>query len=153
MRQPRLIPVLLMIAIPLTAKHASASVECVKTKCEGNGRACVQTLNVSYETCTKAARKGCDAVPASEKFNCLRNGLSPCAAARNKEHASCFAGFQACYRSCGPLPGKRADFWCVTDSGPDATGAFCATNPDAPPLGQCRKLFKAEVGMTCEQLQ
>lgn len=152
MRRTRLISLLLLITPLLAAGQANANVECVKTRCESKGRPCVETLNVAYEACTKTARKNCDAVPVSEKFNCLRNGLAPCSATRNKEQTACFEEVRTCYKSCGPFAGKRADFWCVTDSGPGATAAFCATNPDSSPLGQCAKAFKAEVGMTCDQL-
>lgn len=152
MRRTQLLIVLLLATAPLHAGSASANIECVKTQCESKGRPCVETLNVAYDACTKTARKACDAVPAAEKFNCLRNNLSPCAQERNKQQAACLTEVRTCYKSCGPLPGKRADYWCVTDSGTGATGAFCAANPDASPLGQCAKLFRANVGMTCEPL-
>ena len=137
---------------------ADATVACVKTQCEGKGKSCVETLYVTYDACVKTARAKCDSVPASEKFNCLTNGLRPCAVARNGEQDACLSDLTSCYRSCGPFQGKRNDYWCVASFGNRTAAVFCAADPaNASPLDQCTKAFNdpqaLQAGMTCEPLR
>lgn len=149
---------LLLLTMPAGASHAATGAECFKAQCEGKGRMCVEAVYAASDTCAAAARKKCDTVPAAEKFNCLRSGLSPCAQTRNKEQAACLADVQACYKTCEPFPGKNVNYWCVADKRKGATAAFCSATPDASsPFEQCAKAFDktAELtgGMTCESLQ
>lgn len=149
---------LLLAALPAGASHAASGVECFKAQCEGKGRICVEAAYAASDTCTKAARKKCDTVPAAEKFNCLRSNLAPCAQTRNKEQAACLASVQTCYKSCEPFAGRNVNYWCVADKRNGATAAFCSASSDtASPFEQCAKAFDqtAEVtgGMTCEALQ
>lgn len=158
MRRFAFIAVLLMAAPSLTgAARAGGGVECVKTQCEGKGRSCVEALYVAFDACMTAANKKCDSVPLSEKFNCLRSERSPCALTRNKEQTACLTEFRSCYQTCGPLDGKRADYWCVANMDKTATAAFCAAGPgSSKPMDQCAKAFSIEgpfeAWMTCESL-
>lgn len=149
---------LLLIALPAGASHAASGVECFKAQCEGKGRMCVEAVHAASDSCTKAARKKCDTVPASEKFNCLRSGLAPCAQTRNKEQAACLTNVQSCYKTCEPFTGKNVNYWCVADKRNGATAAFCsASSGNASPFEECAKAFDktAELtgGMTCESFQ
>lgn len=154
MRQLQL--ALLILITLASVGTARADIECVKAQCEVKGRTCVETLYASYDTCTKAARRKCDTLPVAEKFDCLRGGLSPCARMRNQEQAACLEGFRSCYRTCGPLNGKRADYWCVASIGNETTAAFCAADPAAKITDQCAKVFSRRapegVSMTCDPL-
>ncbi|MBX3520625.1 MAG: hypothetical protein KF835_11485 [Xanthobacteraceae bacterium] len=136
--------------------QAASGFECVKTQCENKGRACVETLYVSYNACTKTARAKCETVPLAEKFECLRSGLRPCALTRNEEQAACLADARACYQTCAPFQGKQTRYWCVADTRLGATATFCEANPGASPFEQCTKAFDkaAEItgSMTCEPL-
>lgn len=155
----RILFVLLLVAgTPTGASHAATGVACFKAQCESKGRTCVGAAYAASDACTKAARKKCDAVPAAEKFNCLRSGLTPCARSRNQEQAACLASVQSCYKTCAPFPGKGVNYWCVADTRNGATAAFCTAGPGiASPFEQCTKSFDktAELngGMTCESLQ
>ena len=149
-----------IVAILMAASSARAAggVECVKTQCEGRGNSCVGALYVAYDACMKAGNTKCNAVPPAEKFNCLRSELTPCALTRNREQAACLAEFQSCYRTCGPLDGKRADYWCVADmNSGKRVAAFCAADPNSSkPMDQCAKAFTKGasfgVSMTCDSL-
>lgn len=137
--------------------HAASGVACVTSQCEGKGRTCVEALYVTHEACMKAGNAKCATVALAEKFNCLRGELSPCAQARNAAQDACLADVRQCYRSCGPLPGKRADFWCVGSLGNTTLAAFCATTPGSASIAQqCSKVLSedaaAAVSMTCESL-
>lgn len=147
----------LLILITLaSAGTTRADIECVKTQCEAKGRTCVETLYARYDTCTKTARKKCDALPVAEKFNCLRAELSPCARTRNSEQDACLEGVRSCYKTCGPLKGKRADYWCVASIGNETTAAFCPTDQNSKVTEQCAKVFSRQaphtVSMTCDPL-
>jgi hypothetical protein len=69
--------VFLLATATIGSAHAATEVECVRAQCEGNGRTCVEALHVSYNACLRAARAKCEKVSPAEKFNCLREGLSP----------------------------------------------------------------------------
>ncbi len=148
---------LLATAMMIGFAHAASGIECVKAQCEGKGRKCVETLHVAYNACLKAARAKCDRIPPAEKFNCLKDGLSPCARTRNEEEAMCLSDVASCYRTCGPFQGKRNDYWCVADFNDGATAAFCVADPGAAsPINQCTKAFNRPPSdvpsMTCEPL-
>jgi hypothetical protein len=157
MRWLAFIAILLTAASPTGAARAAGGVECVKTQCEGKGRSCVEALYVAFDACMKAGNKKCDSVPLSEKAKCLRSERSPCGLARNKAEAACLTEFRSCYQTCGPLGGKRADYWCVATMDKTATAAFCAADPgSSKPMDQCAKAFRIEepfeAWMTCESL-
>jgi hypothetical protein len=148
---------LLAASAPADAPRAAGGVECVKTQCEGKSRSCVEAIYAAHGACMKAGNTKCDAVPPAEKFNCLRSELAPCASTRNKEQDACLAEFHSCYRTCGPLAGRRADYWCVGEWGRTATAAFCVGDPaSSKPADQCEKAFSverpSEVSMTCYSL-
>lgn len=159
MRWFAFVAALLMAASsPTGAARAAGGVECVKTQCEGKGDACVETLYVAYDACMKAGNTKCNAVPPAEKMNCLRTELTPCAMTRNSEQAACLTEFQSCYRTCGPLDGARADYWCVADLDKGKrVAAFCAADPNSSmQVDQCAKAFtkdgSSDVSMSCEPL-
>lgn len=157
MRRMPFVLLLLLATAPVGTSHAATGAECFKAQCEGKGRTCVETTYVSYDVCVKTARKKCDTVPAAEKFNCLRSGLTPCAQTRNKGQAACLADVQSCYKTCAPFAGNRVNYWCVADTRNGATAAFCAASSgSSSPFEQCTKVFDktAELtgGMTCESL-
>jgi hypothetical protein len=140
---------------PTGAARAAGGVECVKTQCEGKGSSCVDALYVAYDACMKAGNSKCNAVPPAEKMNCLRSELTPCALTRTREKAACLTEFQSCYRTCGPLDGKRADYWCVADMRDRRAAAFCAADPNSSrPMDQCARAFakEGEVSMSCDPL-
>ena len=150
--------VIAAILMAASSARAAGGVECVKTQCEGKGSSCVEALYVAYDACMKAGNTKCNAVPPAEKMNCLRSELTPCALTRNGEQAAYLTEFQSCYRTCGPLDGKRADYWCVADlDRGKRAAAFCAADPDsAKPMDHCEKAFIKEgssgVSMTCDGL-
>ena len=148
--------ILMTASSPTCAARAAGGVDCVRTQCEGKGNSCVETLYVAYDACMKAGNTKCNAVPPAEKMNCLRTELTPCALTRNRENAACLTEFQSCYRTCGPLDGKRADYWCVADLARDKrAAAFCAADPSSSrPMDQCAKAFakEGEVSMSCDPL-
>ena len=148
--------VLMAASSPTGAARAAGGLECVKAQCEGKGRSCVEALYVTYDACMRAGNKKCDSVPPAEKFNCLRSELTPCALTRNREQAACLTVFQSCYGTCGPLGGRRTDYWCVGYLGMDKRGAaaFCAADPgSSKPMDQCeRAIGSTAVSMTCEPL-
>ena len=150
--------VIAAILMAASSARAAGGVECVRTQCEGKGSSCVEALYVAYDACMKAVNTKCSAVPPAARMNCLRTELTPCASTRNSEQAACLADFQSCYRTCGPLDGKRADYWCVADlDRGKRAAAFCAADPDsAKPMDQCEKAFIKEgssgVSMTCDGL-
>jgi hypothetical protein len=155
MREMSFFAAFLLATATIGFAHAAAGIECVKTQCEGNGRQCVEALHVTYNACTKAARAKCDKISPAEKFNCLRDGLRPCALTRNAEQAACLSEVMSCYRTCDPLPGKRNDYWCVADFNDGVTAAFCAADPSASsPIQQCTKAFNRPgvASMTCDGL-
>jgi hypothetical protein len=151
---------LMAASSPTGAARAAGGVDCVKTQCEGKGNSCVGALYVAYDACMKAGNSKCNAVPPAEKMNCLRSELTPCAVTRNREQAACLTEFQSCYRTCGPLDGTRADYWCVADRVADkrVMAAFCAADPSSSkPMDQCARAFTmqgpSEPSMSCDPLQ
>jgi len=150
--------VAILVAGSSLADTASAAggVECVKSQCEVKGKSCVQALYVAYDDCMVAGNKKCNSVPPAERFNCLRSELTPCATARNTETAACMTEFQSCSRTCGPLEGKRAYYWCVAylDGEKKGTAAFCAADPNSSrPMDQCGKAIAPyQVSMSCDPL-
>jgi hypothetical protein len=150
--------ILMTASSPTGAARAAGGVDCVRTQCEGKGNSCVETLYVAYDACMKAGNTKCNAVPPAEKMNCLRTELTPCALTRNRENAACLTEFQSCYRTCGPLDGARADYWCVADIGGNKrAAAFCAADPNSSkPMDQCAKAFTiqgpSEPSMSCDPL-
>lgn len=158
MRRIGFLAVFLLATATIGFAHAASGIECVKAQCEGNGRKCVETLHVTYNACLKAARAKCDKIPPAEKFNCLKDGLSPCARTRNEEQAACLSNVTSCYQACGPFPDKRNDYWCVADFNDGVTAAFCAVDPGSTLLGnQCNKAFNrpssAVASMTCDPVR
>lgn len=149
--------ILLAASEPTGAVWAAGGVECVKTQCEGKGRSCIEALYVTYGACMKAGNTKCNSVAPAERFNCLRSELTPCALTRNREQDACLTEFQSCYRTCGPLDGRQAYYWCVGELGRTVLAAFCAANPaSSRPMDQCEKALSAErplaVSMKCEPL-
>ncbi len=149
--------ILVAASSPTGTARGAGGVECVKTQCEGKGSSCVETLYVTYDACMKAGNTKCNAVPPAEKFSCLRGELTPCVLTRNREQAACLTEFQSCYRTCGPLDGKRADYWCVADVKDKMVAAFCAADPNSSrPMDRCAKAFTKEgpfeASMTCDPL-
>ncbi|MBX3533353.1 MAG: hypothetical protein KF826_03300 [Xanthobacteraceae bacterium] len=155
MHRIRLFLVLLLASSAFSAANAQSGIQCVKEKCEGKGRACVETLYDTFETCTRAARKKCDPVAFAQKGECLKNGLHACALTRNQSEAACFADVKSCYKSCEPFEGKRVDYWCVARLAKGGTAAVCAGDPNAPRrLDVCDKAF-SKTGfetMSCDSL-
>lgn len=155
MHRIRLFLVLLLASSAFSAANAQSGIQCVKEKCEGKGRACVETLYDTFETCTRAARKKCDPVAFAQKGECLKNGLHACALTRNQSEAACFADVKSCYKSCEPFEGKRVDYWCVARLAKGGTAAVCAAAPNAPRrLDVCDKAF-SKTGfetMSCDSL-
>lgn len=160
LRHSSVVPLILfsiLLAATGGGAQAGGGVECVKTQCEGKGRTCVETLYAKEDACMKAANKKCNGVQLSEKFNCLKTELSPCALTRNSEQDACLADVRTCYASCGPLEGERADYWCVGEFGSAMTAAFCAADPaNAKQIDQCEKAMGSKGplsgGMTCDPL-
>lgn len=136
------------------AAGARADAECLKTRCEDNGRACVETLSAAYGACMAAGNRKCSGVAAAEKFNCLRQELSPCARTRNQEQDACLADMRSCHASCGPTQGRQVDYWCVGDVDKGMTAAFCAADP-ADALSVCAEALSGDGfqgSMSCEPL-
>ena len=153
-----IVAILMAASSPTDAARAAGGVQCVQTQCEGKGKSCIEALYVTYDACMKAGNVKCNSVPPAERFNCLRSELTPCASTRGKETDACQTEFQSCYRTCGPLDGKRADYWCVADvDRGKRAAAFCATDPNSSkPMDQCAKAFAkegpVEVSMSCDPL-
>lgn len=160
MRYPSVVTLILFSLLPgATGGGAQAGdgIECVKTQCEGKGRTCVEALYAEYDACMKAGNKKCNSVQLSEKFNCLKTELSPCALTRNEQQDACLADVRTCYASCGPFEGGRADYWCVGEFENATTAAFCAADPaSARQMDQCEKAMSSKGplsgGMTCDPL-
>lgn len=146
-----------LTAATVGSTQAASGIECVKAQCEDKGRSCVEALHVTYNACTKAARAKCERVAPAEKFNCLRDGLKPCALTRNDEQAACLANVTSCYRACGPVQGKNVHYWCVGDFNDGVTAAFCEAAPATSPSIPCTKAFNrpssGEPSLTCHPLR
>jgi hypothetical protein len=157
MRQMIFFATFLLANATIGSALAASGIECVRVQCEGKGRTCVETLHVTYNACTKAARAKCEKVSPAEKFNCLRDGLKPCALTRNDEQAACLADVTSCYRACGPVQGKNVHYWCVGDFNEGVTAAFCEADPAASPRIPCTKAFNrpssGEPSLTCAPLR
>jgi hypothetical protein len=148
--------ILMAASSPTGAARAAGGLECVKTQCEGKGNSCIAALYVVYDACMKTGNVKCNSVTPAEKFNCLRSELTPCALTRNKEKDACLTEFQSCYRACGPLPGRRTDYWCVAYLDADKRGvaAFCTADPNSSrPMDRCaRAIAPYDVSMSCDPL-
>ena len=158
MRKAGVVMLMFFLSTAGGGAEAAGGVECVKARCEGKGRTCVETLYVTYEACRKAANKKCNGVQLAEKFNCLKAELTPCALTRNDKQAACLGEIQACYASCGPFESGRADYWCVVEFDTATTAGFCAADPaNENIMDQCTQVVSAGGqmfgAMTCDPLQ
>jgi hypothetical protein len=158
MRWFAFIAVILVAASPPTgAARAAGGLECVKTQCEGNGGSCVKALYVAYDACAESQKSVCNSKrSSSERRECITWGLNQCKLDRDRETFACLTQFRSCYQTCGPLDGRRADYWCVAYMEADKRGvaAFCAADPDSSkPMDQCEKLFgRFAVSRSCAPL-
>ncbi|MBK9078533.1 MAG: hypothetical protein WBP38_13610 [Hyphomicrobium sp.] len=148
---------MLIAGLPGGSALAGGGVECITSQCEAKGRPCVETLYATYAACMKAGNAKCAGAKAMEKFKCLTSELHPCASTRTKDEEACLAEFKSCYATCGPLEGKRADYWCMATFGDTATAGFCAADPSSSKqMDQCAKVFTRkgdfEATMSCQQL-
>lgn len=151
-----IVAILMAASSPTDAARAAGGVQCVETQCEGKGKSCIEALYVAYDACMKTGNSKCNAVPPAEKFNCLRRELAPCASTRGTATEACLVDFQSCYRTCGPLDGRRTYYWCVgyLDGEKKGVAAFCAADPDSSrPMDPCAKaLAPYPVSMSCDPL-
>ncbi|MGD9830906.1 MAG: hypothetical protein AB7E70_03825 [Hyphomicrobiaceae bacterium] len=157
MRLLAVLALLLLTTASLGPAAAAGGLTCVKTQCESTGRACVETLYAAHETCMKTGNLKCRTVPPAEQYKCLTGELRPCVVTRIQKEAACLEAFRSCYRACGPLGGKRADYWCVASLGRKTTAGFCATRPGSGRSREvCTEVFTGDptspVSLTCEPL-
>ena len=134
--------------------------KCVKASCEAKARSCFVAASETTESCLKSARQACDTVMPSEKANCLRGGLIPCARTRNASKASCLDTFKSCYATCGTSDPKKIDLWCTFQDTAAQKSGFCGglTNSSVrEAAAECaRQLFPEghpdSTDLTCETL-
>lgn len=158
----RLLPclaVLLSLAQPPGAAFGGDHATCIKANCEGKGQSCLSAAFVVQQACMRSARQTCDKVLASEKFSCLKGGLSPCASAGNTADADCLSLIKSCYAACGPANGKSTNFWCTAETDGTLKSGFCFGAPGKDVFEQsapCAKQLLSEVAglvnLSCETL-